>query len=269
MKSVIIFLFCLAIYSITGEAQAAPGENCPQDWHPPPCGTPPSPVKNPLIDIIKQAAKYHNEVSAQLWAVMVASSCTGSVGDPRIDEIRRAACVIGASLAAVNLVVQQWENRLTEQINGARDGTQRVVQQPYNAVATRYGVVVNGVTIFDAVSTSIYDEYDPNLDQYIDALAGHAYAIEYFGQLITDSVQTTFECDAWAQYDIDGITCGNNQRAWTEQLLRWQGEKYAAVAAIEAYLASQLDVDVIGQEVVDDINYDAVVNNWEGWWLQQ
>jgi hypothetical protein len=236
-------------------AADAEAQNCPQDWHPPPCGTPPAPVKNPLIDVIKQAAKYHQEFGVQLWGLVATSSCAGSVGEPRIDEARKAACALGAILGGINLATLGWQNRLIEQINGALGGSQMAVQQPYGAVAS-YGV-------FDGVAI------DTGGDQYLDALVGYAYAVETIGSWINDSVQTTFDCDAWAQYDLRGIECGDNQRAWTVELFRWQGEKYTAVAAIEAYLVSQLDIDVIGSEVVNDINYDATVGNWEGWWEQQ
>jgi hypothetical protein len=239
--AVIAFILASVLPAADAEAQ-----NCPQDWHPPPCGTPPAPVKNPLIDVIKQAAKYHQEFGVQLWGLVATSSCAGSVGEPRIDEARKAACALGAILGGINLATLGWQNRLIEQINGALGGSQEVVMMPPELAS------------FD---------FDTEGDPYLEALADHRNAIEYFGNLINDSVQITFDCDAWAMYDLRGIECGDNQRAWTEQLLRWQGEKYSAVSAIEDYIVNQLDADVIGQ--VDDMRYDAQVNGWEGWWMQQ
>jgi len=241
---ILIAVFFILLFAASAEAQ-----NCVNDWHPPPCGKPPEPVKNPLLNVLKQAAKYHAEFGTQLWGLVATSSCVGSVGEPRIDEARKAACALGAIMGGINLATQGWQNRLIEQINGALGGTpqQMVVQQP----------------AFDDVA--IDTQGDPSLEALVD----HLNTIEWLGGLINDSVQTTFDCDAWAQYDLRGIECGDNQRAWTVALLGWQGERYSAVSAIEDILANQLDVDVIGQEVVDNIKYDAVVNGWEGWWMQQ
>jgi len=110
---------------------------------------------------------------------------------------------------------------------------------------------------------------DTEGDPYLDALVNHGYAIEYFGALIVDSVQTTFACDEWAQYDVRGIECGHNQRAWTNQLFHWIGEKYSAVSAIEDALTDQFDPEVIEAEFIADVAYDAQVFGWEGWWMQQ
>jgi hypothetical protein len=226
-------------------SQRAEAQNCVNDWHPPPCGKPPEPVKNPLLNVLKQAARYHAEYGTQLWVLVAASSCGGSVGNPGIDSARQAACAMGGALGAINLATQGWQNRLIDQINGVLGGSREVVMMPSELAS--------------------FDFDDP----YLEALVDHRNTIEWLGGLINDSVQTTFDCDAWAQYDIRGIECGDNQRAWTVALLGWQGERYSAVSAIEDYLANQLDVDVIGQGVVDDIHYDAVVNGWEGWWMQQ
>ena len=84
-----------------------------------------------------------------------------------------------------------------------------------------------------------------------------------------ESVQTTFECDAWAQYDVRGIECGDNQRQTTEILFGYIGQRYSAVSAIEDYLASQIEpVDSDVAQFIDALAYDAQVNGWEGWNFQ-
>ncbi len=242
MKKFLFPIVGAIIAFVLSSAIDAEAQNCPLDWHPPPCGKPPEPVKSPLIDIIKQAAKYHQEYAAQIWGMVAASTCVGTVGEPRVDQARAAACMIGASLGAINLGMQKWETLLLEAINGA--SPQEVVIMPPELAS------------FD---------FDTEGDPYLEALADHQNAIGYFGDLIVDSVRITFDCDAWAQYDVRGIECGDNQRAWTEQLLRWQGEKYSAVSSIEDYLADQLAADLD----MGDMKYDAEVSGWEGWWLQQ
>ena len=189
-----------------------------------------------------------------MFGLVIAASCGGSVGEPRVDAFRSAACKMATFSGAVALAMQQWEKRIIEELNAARDGgTQEVVMMPPD--------------IFFSV-----EALDSGGDPYFDNLADHAYVIGLIGEWIFNSIQTTFDCDAWAQYDVRGIECGDNQRDWTDQLFKWLGERYSAVSAIEGALNDQLGSFGSDDELngfISDFDYDRIVIGWEGWELQQ
>jgi len=246
MKFILVLAASLALF-VLSSAMPAGAQNCPYDWHTPPCGPPPPPVKSPLLPVIKNAERYHWE-AATLFGVMIAAACGAPVGDPRIDKPRQLLCRTATIAGAVAIAAQQWEKRLIEEINAARDGTQFVAMLP--------------LSFFEV---NIDTEGDP----YLENLREHGAAIELIGGWIVDSVRTTFDCDAWAQYDVRGIECGDNQRAWTDMLMQAIGERYSAVSLNTDILVSELDVEVISEADFAALDYDAEVNGWEGWWMQQ
>ncbi len=101
-----VFFLLFVFLSAPAEAQ-----NCPNDWHPPPCGTPPPPVKSWLQTQLKGAEQYHFS-AAQVAGVAYAASCHGSTGEPRVDAVRRTVCTASKAIGAFAIGMQQWESRL-------------------------------------------------------------------------------------------------------------------------------------------------------------
>lgn len=249
MKLTIFFLLSLAVLS---SASAAEAQNCPNDWHPPPCGAPPPPVKSPLLPIVKDAERFHWK-AAQLFGMAVAATCGSKVGDPRFDRPLMFVCRMSTFVGAVTLGFQQWEQRLIEEINAARDG------------GTQFVAMLDPPPSFSV-------DMDSEGNPYLENLREHGAAVEEIGQWIIGSVRTTFDCDAWAMYDIRGIECGDNQRAWTDGLLKAMGERYSAVSLNIDILISELDAEAVEAVVpgwLADLDDNSEVAGWEGWWLQQ
>lgn len=242
-------VLCLFLVS----AEEADAQNCPLDWHPPPCGVPPKPVKPWLQQQIENLEQYHFS-AAQFFGAVAAASCFGKVGEPRADQAREILCNMSKGIGAVVVAAQVWESRLRSELNAARDGgTQFVVLAP---LPPSFEVEIAGV-----------------LAPWLKALAEQRDAIEWLGNAIVESVRATYQCDAWAQYDIRGIECGDNQRAWTSQLLRWQGQQYSGVSGVEDQFVDMLlpDADIVEQVYAGFINaldYDSDVSGWEGSNLQ-
>lgn len=234
------------------EAQAYPGENCTYDWHPPPCGIPPKPVKSWLQQQLEGLEQYHFSAGQVAGVIWVAACTPGSTGDPRVDQVRRTACGMATGIGAFMAGMVVWEKRLIEQLNAARDGgTQFVVQEPPRLMAT--------------VS------FESTGDPYLDALDDHTNTIAWLGDMINESVRVTFICDDWALTDMDGVRCGQAQRAWTNQLLIYMGQRVSAVSGIEDYFVAvlQQDSDIVPSDFIEFIDYDSDVSGWEGWNLQQ
>ncbi len=145
--------------------------------------------------------------------------------------------------------MQQWESRLIEQLNAARDGgTQFVVQMPLESIEV------------------VIDDSNP----HIQAILYHTEVNASIGQAISDSIAGTLACDAWAQTDVRGIYCGNDQRAWTETLFDWWGQHTAAAAGNMAGVATQMSWDEYADwQFIDFVEADASMNNDIGWGYMQ
>lgn len=249
----VIFFLCFslawAILPIPGEAEA---QNCPQDWHPPPCGTPPNPVKDRKLEVVKEAEQVHWELATLFGLAVVASCAGGPTGDPRVDTPRKVACYGASAVAAVMVAAQQWEKRLIEKINAARDGGTQEVVMLSDMTSPSYDIITDG-------------------DPYLEALAEHLDAINALGDMINNSVDATFACDQWAMTDIQGITCGDQYRAWTDQLFIYMGQHYDAAASIDAVLAQIMtwDQNYVDWNLVNDLNEEASFDNGVGWEYQQ
>jgi hypothetical protein len=260
MKEAAIGLFLGALIAfflmMAQQAAAAPGENCPSDWHPPPCGEPQPPVKSWLMTQLKNLEGYHFS-AAQVAGVAYTATCIGSTGRPDVDTVRRAVCAMSKGIGAFAGAMAVWENRLIEQLNAARDGTQFVFQFPLPPLAA-FVFVETDSTWLNAL------QYD---------LEEHRKRVEEWGNDVIESVKVTYQCDAWALYDVDGIICGNNQREVTDTLLNYIGERGSAVSAIEdaflIILAPDTDVvDEVAGDFIAFVDEDSEVNGWEGYNLQ-
>lgn len=248
MKILIVSAFIFLSLAISSESEA---QNCPNDWHPPPCGIPPKPVKSWLQQQLESAEQYHFSAS-QAFGLALAASCNGSTGDPRVDTVRRTVCTVSKTMLAITVGMQVWESRLISELNALRDGgTQFVLQLPSTEMP------MEEVEIDDS-------------NPHVGAILDHADVIEGLGQMIMDSFHATLACDAWAQTDVNGIYCGNDQRAWTETLFKWMGVRYAAASQNMAGLATQMSWDEYADwQFVNDVNIAASENNNIGWGYTQ
>src|SRR5580765_2597762 len=173
-------LFLVCVGPIKAEAQP---QNCPSDWHPPPCGDPGPTVKDRKKEVLKQAEDYHWNAAA-IMGIVVASTCAGKVGGPPwLDTARGTACKMATFVGALAAVFQQIDQRLIEEINGGRDGTQEVVMLPPGMAAS--------------FSVDMGTDGDPDYEALVD----RGNDIETIGGWIVDSIRTTRDCDAGAMYD--------------------------------------------------------------------
>jgi hypothetical protein len=259
LRKLLVLVGLATCLFLAKEAHAAPGENCPSDWHPPPCGEAPPPVKSWFMTQLKALDEYHFGASQVVGTFFIASCTPYSTGRPDWDIVKKAVCAMSTAVGGFIAGAMIWEQRLMNEINAARDGGTQFVMKVDPPPLASFEIVDTPNTWLNALQ---YDMED------------HRKTVEELGAVIVDSVHTTYLCDQWALYDIDGIICGNNQRAYTAIQLNYIGQRYSAVSAIEdAFLSIllELDADILAEVARDFVAFlddDSEVNGWEGYNLQ-
>jgi len=237
----VVFASTLFVLSSAMEADA---QNCPLDWHPPPCGNPPKPVSDPKKVAAKKASDYHAKAIEGLTAWTSVACAAEKLGYAPA----RAACVAGGMALGAALAAKAKEDR--------------IVNDPFDP---NYWELYGG-------RWSSYDELGLSGWLAIDNsprasnIAALVQTIELLGDRVAVSVDRVMSC-IQAGIDMQWYQgCEVWQQSWVEQNLRWFGAYYVELGRNFADLAYELEqyYGVNDQQLIHMLHEGAAWFNWAG-----
>jgi len=242
MKPTILFLSCLvALLILSSEASA---QNCPNDWHRPPCGDPQPTITAQKKAAARKASDYHAH-SIEGLTVWTSVSCAA---DKLGYAPARAACVAGGMALATAIAAKAKEDR--------------IVNDPFDP---NYWELYEGRWLsYDDLGLSGWLALAD--DGRTQNIADLVLTMELLGDRVAVSVDRVMSC-IQAGIDLQWyLGCEVWQQNWVDQNLRWYGEYYTILGQNFADMAYELEqyYGVDDQELIHLLHEGAAWYNWAG-----
>jgi hypothetical protein len=230
----------------------AQGPNCPNSWHPPPCGIPPPAVTKEDKEAAKRASAWHTS-AIYFFAALGGGACALSeAGEKRAAMVCTSAKTAGVAAAL------------------AKVRAQGIINDPWdpNYLEAYYGQLLSYAELgFEDESSG-----DESVDFLIAMIKEHAQ----YGEMLLDRVRVSIDrYYSCIQAGIDFqwyLGCEVWQKEWADVNLRWAGERWQALAAYERYLAdylAQFEGMGVNPAYVDLLDADAEEYDLAGGVFQQ
>jgi hypothetical protein len=226
----LIGLILGAIIAFALSAIPVQAENCPNDWHEPPCGPPPK-VDQRKKDVAQAAVNYHQNAALPIviW-----------------EEVACNAAYLGYKPARLACAGAKMTRIANERAEAAQ---QRIVNDPYDP-AFEYAYEGRWLSYEDL---GLWDFIETSEHHYLAyAAAEHIQAIEMLGDFIGVSIDRANSCYG----DENGVShlCYIWQMERANVGIIWLGQRLQALATVETYIADELEPE-IGNGVNGDLLY--------------
>jgi hypothetical protein len=249
-----LLLAVFVLLTMVGIEATAEAQNCPLDWHPPPCGNPPEPVKKEKKRAAEMARNYH---TSAIWFFTTWSSV--ACGADKLGyKPAKAACVAGGMGLSAAAAAAVREDRI------ASDPFDPQYQELYTGRWLSYDDL--GLTGWLELAGD-----GPGVGAFWN-MAEHMQAAEMLGDRVAVSFDRAMSCYSAGIELRYYLGCEHWQSQWTDDNLRWLGERYVALANSFRWAAQELTPyigDGVNPELVNDLYIEAAWLEWAGWEFQQ
>jgi hypothetical protein len=235
-----LLLVIFVLLTMIGIEATAEAQNCPMDWHPPPCGIPPQPVKDQKKIAAQAASDYHAK-AMEFFSAWMAVTCAA-------DKLGYAPAKAGCAAGGMGLAAAA----------AAKAREDRIVRDPFDP---NYWEIYNGRYLsYDELGMSEFLALaDGPGAGSMWAIAEHVQVMEMLGDRIGVAFDRVMSCYQ-AGIDLQWyLGCEVYQQNWLDENMHYFGERYLALGLHFYALAAELE-----QYIGDGINPAFVELLYEG-----